>query len=484
MNRSHHSIPWVLAVLFTFVVLQAQGQVVKSYTIRDGKMVITLDKRISPASLDSFITRYDLSELALPYYLRTQSADSLYRAGWEVMSDKGNIITLSKSMQAVATSNDPVDKIIFTEKHPTFAELFPAVNNGIVAGINKFRNKPAFAIEGSTVTFYLKENHSARRVQLAGSFTNWESGAITMTHNDSGWIATVTLSPGKYWYKFISDGNWILDRDNQLRENDGLGNINSVYFRTNTVFHLNGYTNARNVYLAGSFNNWRPKDLAMTRTPSGWELPLYLAKGTHTYKFVVDGNWLNDETNPEKLPDSQGGMNSVLRLGKPYPFALNGYTNARQVVLSGTFNGWKEDELYMKKTATGWELPYVLGPGNYEYKFIVDGQWMTDPANPLTVNVKNNTGNSYLIIEPNYTFRLKGRDKAQNVYLAGDFNGWKPDAFPMKRSGNDWIFSVHLATGKHRYKFVVDGQWIIDPDNKLWEQNEFGTGNSILWIDK
>jgi len=54
----------------------------------------------------------------------------------------------------------------------------------------------------------------------------------------------------------------------------------------------------------------------------------------------------------------------------------------------------------------------------------------------------------------------------------------------MKRDGNDWVFSVHLFAGKHLYKFIVDGSWIIDPSNKLWEENEYGTGNSILWIDK
>jgi hypothetical protein len=34
------------------------------------------------------------------------------------------------------------------------------------------------------------------------------------------------------------------------------------------------------------------------------------------------------------------------------------------------------------------------------------------------------------------------------------------------------------------YKFIVDGKWILDPGNKLWEQNAENTGNSILWIDK
>jgi hypothetical protein len=54
----------------------------------------------------------------------------------------------------------------------------------------------------------------------------------------------------------------------------------------------------------------------------------------------------------------------------------------------------------------------------------------------------------------------------------------------MKKEENEWILPVHLAPGKHLYKFVVDGKWIIDPSNDLWEQNENNTGNSVLWLSE
>ena len=57
-----------------------------------------------------------------------------------------------------------------------------------------------------------------------------------MRKADDGWIADVKLAPGKYWYKFIIDGNWDIDRDNKLVENDGKGNDNSVYYKPNYVF--------------------------------------------------------------------------------------------------------------------------------------------------------------------------------------------------------------------------------------------------------
>ncbi|MGZ8549538.1 MAG: glycogen-binding domain-containing protein, partial [Chitinophagaceae bacterium] len=92
--------------------------------------------------------------------------------------------------------------------------------------------------------------------------------------------------------------------------------------------------------------------------------------------------------------------------------------------------------------------------------------------------------NSYLVVSPNYTFRLKGFADAKKVFLSGDFNGWSPDGLAMIKDGDEWVFSLYVTPGKVRYKFVVDGNWILDPSNKLWEQNEYGTGNSIVWIEK
>jgi hypothetical protein len=46
------------------------------------------------------------------------------------------------------------------------------------------------------------------------------------------------------------------------------------------------------------------------------------------------------------------------------------------------------------------------------------------------------------------------------------------------------MFAVHLSLGKHLYKFIVDDKWMNDPGNALWEQNEYGNGNSVLWIGR
>ena len=262
-------------------------------------------------------------------------------------------------------------------------------------------------------------------------------------------------------------------------ENDGLGNVNSVFYVPNQLFKLDGYNNARKVILTGSFNRWNETELQLEKTSNGWELPVYLADGTHTYRFIVDGKWMTDPANPETLPNEFNDFNSVVRRGPSWMFRLNGYPDAKKVYLSGSFNNWRKDELLMQKTKDGWELPYVLGAGNYEYSFIVDGKSIPDPAAVVT---KGNKASS-LVLNPNHSFHLRGFENAREIYLAGDFNNWAPGSLRMVRQNGEWVVSLHLSPCNHLYKFIVDGKWIMDPDNKLWEQNEHGSGNSVIWIE-
>lgn len=469
-------------LLAAFVSIAAAQSSVKRYSVKNGKMYIELGREISRRDLNSFMAEYNLYDLPLEQLVRTKVTDSMVKLGWKVENMNKNVFILSKPLFPVKDIDKPQQKIIFAQKQIGADLIYPENMEKIVYGYNRFKNK-SFVANGATVTFFLRSNSRARQVRLAGTFTNWESGALPMKKTDSGWIALVKLDPGKHWYKFIIDGDWDIDNDNSLRENDGRGNVNSVFYKTNFIFKLDGYQNVRRMYLAGSFNNWRRNELMMLKTASGWQLPFYLAEGTHTYKFIADGEWITDPKNEKRLPDGSSGYNSVVEIGKPYMFKLSGYTNAKLVALTGSFNNWRRDELYMSRTGAGWQLPYVLGSGNYEYRFLVDGKPINDPANPAIAGDPQRA-NSFLVIDPNYTFRLKGFNNATSVFLTGDFNNWNPYTLPMKRQGDAWVVNVNLFPGKHLYKFIADGKWIIDPGNKLWEQNEYGTGNSVLWIDR
>ena len=209
---------------------------------------------------------------------------------------------------------------------------------------------------------------------------------------------------------------------------------------------------------------------------------MYLIDGKHYYRFLVDSHWIADPANPVKEKDGDGNLNSVLNLGQTVNFKLNGYPNAKKVILSGNFNNWKTDELSMKKVNGSWILPLTLTAGNYDYKFIVDGQWITDPLNPYYA-VEQGQTNSYISVRPNHTFKLKGYANKKRVTLNGTFDSWNTGGYSLARHGDEWIIDFYLKPGKYLYKFEVDGRWILDPDNKLWEPGENDTDNSVLWME-
>jgi len=348
-------------------------------------------------------------------------------------------------------------------------------------GVNNFARITAFELPNGLTRFFVPGQKNAKRVFLSGSFNSWSTLKGVMLKTDSGWIRDEHLEPGAYEYKYIINGNWTIDVNNNLKQGDGEGNTNSVYYRSNFSFKLPGYTNAHRVTVAGDFNKWNDNQLVMYAVRGGWELKLYLHEGEHQYHFLVDGHIVPDPA-IKLSKDASGNPASLLNLGETVNFKLAGYEQAQQVTVAGDFNKWRPNELFMKKENGVWVLPYTLAGGNNQYKFIVDGKWILDPANPNKAHGADQL-NSFISVKPNYTFHLKGHGDAKKVILSGSFNNWSQDGYTMEHRIDGWIISLRLKPGKYLYKFIIDGNWIIDPDNKLWEQNLQHTGNSVLWVD-
>jgi len=72
---------------------------------------------------------------------------------------------------------------------------------------------------------------------------------------------------------------------------------------------------------------------------------------------------------------------------------------------------------------------------------------------------------------------------AQRVSLSGEFNGWAAEGTPLSRQDDGlWSTRLALAPGRYQYKFVVDGQWLTDPNAQENIHNEYGTLNSIVEV--
>ena len=75
-------------------------------------------------------------------------------------------------------------------------------------------------------------------------------------------------------------------------------------------------------------------------------------------------------------------------------------------------------------------------------------------------------------------------DPGAEVFVAGTFNSWNPQEFRLKSNGDDTVYVgvVPVTPGEHEYKFVVNGQWMPDPNNADWRPNDFGSLNSVLRV--
>jgi hypothetical protein len=85
-------------------------------------------------------------------------------------------------------------------------------------------------------------------------------------------------------------------------------------------------------------------------------------------------------------------------------------------------------------------------------------------------------------LKGNTVFRLKGHSDARVVAVAGTFNNWNQSQALFGREGGEWICRIDLAPGKYTYKFIIDGDWILDPDNPTTEDDERGFTNSVLVV--
>ena len=115
-----------------------------------------------------------------------------------------------------------------------------------------------------------------------------------------------------------------------------------------------------------------------------------------------------------------------------------------------------------------------------------DATTLPDEESPEDVVAEEVTENDSGGEEPpecgDHKFEYWGPE-AGEVFVAGSFNDWSDSANPLTNDGGTWSAVLSLTTGKHTYKFVVDGAWIPDPGNPDGEDDGYGSTNSVLWVD-
>ena len=277
---------------------------------------------------------------------------------------------------------------------------------------------------------------------------------------------------------------------------------------------------AENVFVAGSFNDWSTTKNPMKKVKENvWEAAIPLETGKYQYKFVTDGNWITDSENPNTTDDGLGGKNSIVEVTKgtvaKKETKIKGGTvetkdgvkfvykaKAENVFVAGSFNDWSATKNPMKKIKEDvWEIVIPLEVGKYQYKFVADGNWITDSENPSATDDGLGGKNSLIVVTKSaevkkiksgsqatkdgakFVILAPTASSASSVYLAGDFNNWsQTDDMMKKDSSGNWTIVKKLSKGKHQYKFVVDGNWIVDPGNPNTADDGFGGKNSVVEV--
>ena len=160
---------------------------------------------------------------------------------------------------------------------------------------------------------------------------------------------TLPLKAGLYFY----DINITSDKDETHLINLPV----LVREKLSRTFKYTPPDEVKKIALAGSFNGWNQnKDILKDEDGDGvYSITKELTPGRHSYKFVVDGNWLQDTANPESEPDGFGGFNSIIEIKGPEFPSLYGVS---EEIIDGN---WEVKFIEAKGAAYKKMYAYYLG---------------------------------------------------------------------------------------------------------------------------
>lgn len=161
-----------------------------------------------------------------------------------------------------------------------------------------------------------------------------------------------------------------------------------------------------------------------------------------------------------------------------YTFSLRLKENPKKVNLFGNFNGWNRDNLPMKydKKSKLYSVSVPLEPGNYQYKYYIDGKEILDPANKDSIPNGLGGYNSVIVIpdlhpEKCYLF-VNGYEKADNLitisftYTNNKYRG------PVKKDeiialyNNSAVSPERISTAANKFLITIDSTK-LDGENVL-----------------
>ncbi len=81
--------------------------------------------------------------------------------------------------------------------------------------------------KNGSVRFAYNPPQTVEKVSVAGSFNNWEPVALRKQKSGE-FVRNMDLPVGTHEYKFIIDGSWQHDPDNDAVSHNNMGTVNSL----------------------------------------------------------------------------------------------------------------------------------------------------------------------------------------------------------------------------------------------------------------
>lgn len=264
-----------------------------------------------------------------------------------------------------------------------------------------------------------------------------------------------------------------------------------VYHTDGTVtFHL--ATEEQEAGIKGTFTNWLTMPMEpVSEAEDGFvgftaTVKVPTEGGIYTYGMVTgeEEQWIGDPENKSKTDNPVVVRNPEIGNGTvtiywPATEAVNGKVTYRKY---GSKDTYKEAEFKPVADAQNLyaaEIDRAESGKKYEYTIKIDGKVQEDIYNFAS---KESGVATFIpckkITEPDYDSPVIQEDgtvtfhywnpSAMEVKLAGDMTNWASDAIVMEKNSENGLFTatIHVPAGSYGYKFIVDGNWVLDEKNK------------------
>ncbi len=286
------------------------------------------------------------------------------------------------------------------------------------------------------------------RIIVKGGQSAWSQVAELTKGEDGAWTGSATLSAGKYEYKFFAyranneNGEHFEVGSNRSLVINGVADIEITAVKNvefSLASELDGYKDGAAAKVAVSYalsdeSSQYSDSVEITGSAGSQKLIVKSTLADSVASITLTATDTADQANKctVKVNIQKNAIESPIVDASKGEVTFNYYEiSAKEVLLAGDMTNWEKAPVAMKSgdTAGYWTLTKKISAGQYGYKFIVDGKWITDPLNPPL----EDNGNSIVIIPGLMDFTesvVIGKEKV----LPAEAEYFKEDATKEKRA--------------------------------------------------